>query len=83
MQILYFAWVADRVGCREEEIAPPATVTTVGSLLDFLAGLSPAHAHALGDRAVIRVAVNHDFAAADHPVTAGDEIAVFPPVTGG
>jgi molybdopterin synthase sulfur carrier subunit len=38
---------------------------------------------ALGDMKVVRVAVNHDMAAANAPLNPGDEVAFFPPVTGG
>jgi molybdopterin synthase sulfur carrier subunit len=58
-------------------------VRTVGELLDWLETLSPAHKAALADRRAVKVAVNQDYAALDHPVKPGDEIALFPPVTGG
>jgi molybdopterin synthase sulfur carrier subunit len=52
-------------------------------LIDWLTTRSPGHAEALKNRAVIRVAVNQEYVAFSHPVRAGDEIAIFPPVTGG
>jgi molybdopterin synthase sulfur carrier subunit len=83
MKILYFAWLRARTGLAEEEVAPPADVRTVGDLLAWLRDRSPGHAEALKELAIVRVAVNQEFARADHPVSAGDEIALFPPVTGG
>ncbi len=83
MKVLYFAWLRSRTGMAEEEVAPPAEIRTVGDLLAWLRQRSPGHAEALKDLAVVRVAVNQEFARADHPVRAGDEIALFPPVTGG
>ncbi len=83
MKILYFAWLRSRAGVAEEDVAPPAEVRTVGDLLAWLQGRSPGHAEALKDLSVVRVAVNQDFARADHPVKPGDEVALFPPVTGG
>ncbi len=83
MKVLYFAWVRNETGIGEEDVAPPAEVATVGALLDWLAERSHGHGAALADRARIRVAVNQEFAAPDDPVTAGDEVAIFPPVTGG
>ncbi|MGF1606079.1 MAG: molybdopterin converting factor subunit 1 [Rhodothalassiaceae bacterium] len=83
MRILYFAWVAERIGRAEESAVPPAQIATVGALVDWLAGLSEAHAAALSDRTRLRCAVNQDFAGFDAPVAAGDEVAFFPPVTGG
>ncbi len=83
MKVLYFAWLRWRTGMAEEEVAPPAEIRTVGDLLAWLRQRSPGHAEALKDLAVVRVAVNQEFARADHPVKAGDEVALFPPVTGG
>ena len=83
MKVLYFAWLKQKVGLAEEEVTPPAEVTDVASLLDWLATRSARHAEALARRAVVRVAVNQSYAKLDHPVRRGDEIALFPPVTGG
>jgi molybdopterin converting factor subunit 1 len=83
MKILYFAWLRERIGSSQESETPPSDVTTVAGLLDWLAGLSPDHAKALENRQVVRVAVNLEFAELDAPVAAGDEIALFPPMTGG
>ena len=83
MRILYFAWLRQKIGVAEEEVAPPAEVRDVAGLRDWLATRSPGHAAALADAKQIRAAVNQDFATPDHPVAAGDEIAFFPPVTGG
>ena len=68
MKILYFAWLKGKVGIGEEAVTPPAEVATVG---------------ALANRSIVRVAVNQEYAGTDHPVKAGDEVALFPPVTGG
>lgn len=82
-QLLYFAWVRERIGSDGESLAVPAAVATVSELLDWLATRSPAHAAALADRSRLRIAVNHDFADDFTPVGANDEVAIFPPVTGG
>ncbi|MGG5809704.1 molybdopterin converting factor subunit 1 [Falsiroseomonas sp. CW058] len=83
MKLLYFAWVRQRVGVAEEEVSPPAEVRDVAGLVAWLATRGPAHAAAFADPRQIRAAVNQDFAPPDHPVGAGDEVAFFPPVTGG
>ena len=83
MKLLYFSWVRERIGCDEEEITPPAGIDTVGALLAWLATRSPGYAAALADRSALRVAVNQDYADDSHPVAAHDEVALFPPVTGG
>ena len=83
MKVLYFAWLKVRVGVGEEDVSPPADVTNVGQLIQFLSARSPGHQHAFADLTTVRVAVNQDFAGLDHPLAAQDEIAFFPPVTGG
>ncbi len=83
MNLLYFAWLKTRIGINEERISPPAEVRTVGALLDWLALRGPGYAAALADRRVVRVAVNQEYVGLDHPVGPDDEVALFPPVTGG
>jgi sulfur-carrier protein len=83
MKILWFAWLRTRVGAAEETLAKPGEVRDVAGLLDWLATRSPGHAEALKNRAVVRVAINQTYVRPDHPVADGDEIAIFPPVTGG
>ncbi|MCC6921204.1 MAG: molybdopterin converting factor subunit 1 [Alphaproteobacteria bacterium] len=83
MRILYFAWVRERAGAAEETVSPPAGLTTVGQLADWLATRSPGHAAAFADRRRLRVAINQEQARFDDPVGPGDEVAFFPPMTGG
>lgn len=83
MKILYFAWVKQQIGLGEEDLSPPAEVKTIGELIAWLALRSAGHRRAFADLTAIRTAVNQDFAGLDHPVSAHDEIAFFPPVTGG
>ena len=83
MKLLFFAWLRDKAGVSEEEITPPASVTDVASLLAWLRGRGGGYAEALSDPSLVRVAVNQEYARPDHPVKAGDEVALFPPVTGG
>ncbi len=83
MKLLYFAWLRQKIGTAEETVTPPPEVTTVGALLAWLSARGPGHAEALKDLAIVRVAVNQEFAKLDAPVKAGDEVALFPPVTGG
>lgn len=83
MKLLYFAWLRGKLGKSSEELTPPAFVRNVGDLLDWLETQGPAYKAALADRRAVKVAVNQDYAALDHPVKPGDEVALFPPVTGG
>lgn len=83
MKVLYFAWLRSKVGFGEETVVPPDGVGTVGALIDWLKTRSDGHAAALADLRVVRVAVNQDYVQLDAPVRPGDEVAFFPPVTGG
>jgi molybdopterin synthase sulfur carrier subunit len=82
MKILYFAWVRERMGRGEETVEPPSSVATVADLLAWLKGRDAVSEAALASPQ-IRVAVNQAFAQPAHGVKPGDEIAIFPPVTGG
>lgn len=83
MRVLYFAWVRERIGTGQEEVDPPATVATVGALIDWLADRSEGHARAFADRARLRAALDGSFVPLDASLEGAGEIAIFPPVTGG
>ena len=83
MRILYFAWLRTKTGKASEEVSPPPEVTTVGALMEWLAATRPGFAEALAAPGVVRAAVNQDYAQPADPVREGDEVAFFPPVTGG
>ncbi|MCC9623086.1 molybdopterin converting factor subunit 1 [Thalassospira sp. MA62] len=83
MKLIYFSWVKDRIGFGEEDIDLPATVKTVSDLLGWLPGRGENFANALADPAIIRVAVDQEYATVDADVSNAREIALFPPVTGG
>ena len=83
MKIMYFAWMREHIGHAEENITPPASIGTVAALVDHLRQASPGHAKALSDMDVVRVAVNQTYADLDAVIADGDEVAFFPPVTGG
>ena len=83
MKLIYFAWLRARIGCAEEEIDLPPGVKDVAGLLDWLRSRGSGYAEAVRDLSVVRVAVNQNYVGPEHPVREGDEIAVFPPVTGG
>ena len=83
MKVLWFAWLRTRTGVAEEDVSPPAEVADVAGLIDWLRQQSPGHAEALRDNAAFRVAVNLEHVQTTHPVGPDDEVAFFPPVTGG
>lgn len=82
VRLRYFAWVRERIGVEQEHVPLEATIT-VAALVDRLILRGPGHAAALADRSRIRAAVNEDFVGWDGKVQPGDEVALFPPVTGG
>jgi len=83
IRVLYFAWLRERAGRAEEQLHLPPDIATVGALAAWLRARDPAGAAAFTDLKLIRAAVNQHFAPPDAPVTDGDEVAFFPPVTGG
>ena len=58
MNVLYFAWVKEKVGLSEETVTPPAEVTTVAQLTAWLAARSAKHAAAFQDARLVKVAVD-------------------------
>ncbi len=83
MKILYFAWLRQRVGAGEETVDLPEDVRNVAGLIDWLKTRGPKYEEAFRDTSAIRVAVNQEFANLDAAIATGDEIALFPPMTGG
>ena len=83
MKLLYFAWLRAKIGTAGEEVSLPDDIADVGGLIDWLKTRGPAYAEALANPEVVRVAVNHEYVGHDHALGANDEVALFPPVTGG
>lgn len=79
--ILYFAWLRERVGASSEEITSEAT--TPRALLEELRARSAGHAEALGDEALLMVALDQELVTLDTPLGEAREVAFFPPMTGG
>jgi molybdopterin synthase sulfur carrier subunit len=83
VKLLYFAWVRQKVGKSEETLALLADVSTVRDLAEHLRARGPGYADAFGDLARLRAAANQVHVGFDAPISDDDEIAFFPPVTGG
>lgn len=83
MKVLYFAWLRERVGLAEEEVAPPPEVVTVADLARWLAGRDEAHARAFENPAVVRAALDRRHVKPGAALAGAREIAFFPPMTGG
>ena len=83
MKLLYFAWVRERIGKADEEVAPPAGVTTVSDLMTWLAGRGEEYAYAFENPRVIRAAIDRNHVQPATPIAGAREIAFFPPMTVG
>jgi molybdopterin synthase sulfur carrier subunit len=83
MKLVYFAWVRERVGKAEEEIAPPASVKTVADLMAWLGKRGDEYAHAFEQAKSIRAAIDRNHVRPETPIAGAREIAFFPPMTGG
>ncbi len=83
MKLIYFAWVREKAGKSNEDIALPEGVITVGDLIAWLSDRDDKMAAAFSDSSVIRAAVNQEHVGLDHVLDDDDEVAFFPPVTGG
>jgi molybdopterin synthase sulfur carrier subunit len=83
MTILYFAWLKEKIGKDEEQLDPPADVTTLDELISWLTKRGPGYVEAFDDRDVVRAAIDQEFADPDDLIKGATEIAFFPPVTGG
>ena len=82
-KLIYFAWVRERIGKREEELDLPSEIETVADLLGWLRAKGDGYGEALRQPQVIRVAINEEHVAHSEKVFGAREIALFPPMTGG
>lgn len=81
MDVLYFAWVRERIGLPREEVATQAA--TVRELVEELRAREDRYAVAFEDLSAVRVAVDQELSDFDAPLEGVREIAFFPPMTGG
>ncbi|MEM7614139.1 MAG: molybdopterin converting factor subunit 1 [Pseudomonadota bacterium] len=81
MDVLYFAWVRERIGLPKEEIQTDAA--TVGDLVEELKAREDRYAFAFADMRAVRVAVDQELSELDTPLKGVREVAFFPPMTGG
>jgi molybdopterin synthase sulfur carrier subunit len=83
IKILYFASIREKLGRDVEELDLPAGVATIAALRAHLRTRGGAWADALAEDKLLRAALNQDMAQPAAAIKAGDEVAFFPPVTGG
>lgn len=81
MDVLYFAWVRERIGQPKEKVETEAT--TVRALVEELRAREPRYAAAFADLEALRVAVDQELTDFDAPLEGVREVAFFPPMTGG
>ncbi|WP_322866416.1 molybdopterin converting factor subunit 1 [Aquicoccus sp. G2-2] len=81
MNVLYFAWVRERIGLPREEVTTSAA--TVADLIEELSAREPRYAAAFADTSALRVALDQELADFDAPLSGVREVAFFPPMTGG
>lgn len=83
IRIRYFALIRERLNRGEEIVTPPAEVTTVGALLDWLGSRDEAATHAFADRKAVKIALDEILVDHDAPIAGARTVAIFPPMTGG
>jgi len=81
MDVLYFAWVRERIGHPKDQVESEAA--TVRDLVEELCGREERYAAAFADLGALRVAVDQELADFDAPLGGVREVAFFPPMTGG
>ena len=83
VKLLFFASLREQLGTSGEEVDLPSEVATVAALREHLVQRGGAYGKAFGGEALVRAAVNQDMVQPSARLKAGDEVAFFPPVTGG
>ncbi|MEP3233122.1 MAG: molybdopterin converting factor subunit 1 [Hyphomicrobiales bacterium] len=82
MKLVYFAWVREQVGLGEETVELPDSVATIADLMAWLA--TRGDEYAIFENAhALRAAINHEHVEHAEPIKGANEIAIFPPMTGG
>lgn len=81
IEVLYFAWLRERVGLPREQVETQAA--TVGELVQELKAREERYAFAFQDLGAIRVAVDQELVGLDASLEGAKEVAFFPPMTGG
>ncbi len=83
MKLRYFAWVRERIGKAEEQAELPSDVVTIADLMDWLVLRGPEYEHAFEAPKTIRASMDQAHVRHDTPIAGAQEIAFFPPMTGG
>lgn len=81
IDVLYFAWVRERIGLPKEQIETSAG--TVADLVEELKQREERYQAAFADLSALRVAIDQELTDFSAPISGAREIAFFPPMTGG
>ena len=83
MVIKYFSWIKEHIGKSEEQIDIPSNITNVNQLINYLNEIDQKYNIIFKKKELIKIAVNKTYSSFDTNISNSDEIAFFPPVTGG
>ena len=83
LNIIYFAWVRERLGIEQEQISLGEGIETIDDVLAMLTERDPAHAEIFSDIGKLRFALDQDYGLPSSLIGSARELAIFPPVTGG
>ena len=83
MVIKYFSWIKEQIGKSEEQINIPSDITNVNQLINYLNEKDTKYSLIYEKKELIKIAINKTYSSFDAEISNEDEIAFFPPVTGG
>ena len=83
MIVKYFSWIKEHIGKSEEQIDLPSHITNVNQLINYLNEIDKKYYIIFEKKELIKIAVNKTYSSFDTKISNNDEIAFFPPVTGG
>ena len=83
MVVKYFSWIKEHIGKSEEQIDLPNNITNVNQLINYLNETDKKYNIIFEKKELIKIAVNKTYSSFDTTISNSDEIAFFPPVTGG
>ena len=83
MVVKYFSWIKEHIGKSEEQIDLPSNITNVNQLINYLNEKDKKYNIIFEKKELIKIAVNKTYSSFDTNISNSDEIAFFPPVTGG
>ena len=83
MVIKYFSWIKENIGKSEEQIILPSNINNINQLINYLNEIDEKYKLLYEKKELIKIAVNKTYSSFDTNISNSDEIAFFPPVTGG